>query len=114
MYWFNKDGYREPLWYNQNTKRYINVRYAHKTTDWAKVETDNGLSKIHTYKYIKAVNCTPENFIHRDDMSPAEAREAFKKNPNHTDSYHPIVHEWDGWSMMCYPTDVPSNLTNTL
>ena len=53
IYFYNSNGYREPLWYNQDTKQYINIRYAQKTTDWTKL-VGNDPSNVHEYKYFPA------------------------------------------------------------
>ena len=36
-----KDGYNQPLFYNDETKKYIKMEYEMRKTDWSLAETDN-------------------------------------------------------------------------
>jgi hypothetical protein len=50
-----------PLFYTNETKRYINIRYAHVSNNW---DLSNGKETYGTkYKYYEAVNCTEFNFM---------------------------------------------------
>ena len=43
---FNNEGFTEPLYYNDTTKRYVNMTYVLRKADW--LESDN--TKTFTYE----------------------------------------------------------------
>ena len=42
LYFENENGDEMPLFYNNETKRYINIRYEHMSVDWNLDETSEG------------------------------------------------------------------------
>ena len=60
IYKADENGYEGPLFYNNDTRRYIEMRYAHVSTNWDLASQEKyGV----TYKYHPAKNCTKYDFM---------------------------------------------------
>ena len=92
----DENGSQMPLFYTNETKRYIRMRYAHVTNNW---DLSNGNQKYGvTYHYHDAVRCNRYNFM---DNSTDEV--AYKGIGNtFIDEFYD---GWDGYSIMCLDYD---------
>ena len=50
IYKYGDDGFPQPLYYNDTTKKYVNMTYVQKRSDW--METD--ITKVFKYEYYQA------------------------------------------------------------
>jgi ribonucleotide reductase alpha subunit len=58
-----KDGYNQPLFYNDDTKRYVRMEYQSRVTDWSMAALEvfsSGMFKQNEKR--EAVECSQENF----------------------------------------------------
>ena len=80
---FNKDsGYNEPLFYTNETRRYIKMEYQERETDWSMSDKVNFNGSMHRSTYIPAVQCNENSFrVKNKKMNFYEA--------------------WDGYSIIC-------------
>ena len=61
IYKANEEGISMPLFYNDETKRYVTMRYAHVTNNW---DLRNGKDKYGvSYQYYEATRCTKYQFM---------------------------------------------------
>ena len=97
IYKSNVDGSSVPLDYNDETKRYISMRYALVTNNWDLSNSTTGNYGI-TYKYYDAIRCSKYHFM---DNSTDEI--AFKGLGNtYTNEF---FEGWENYNIMCLNMD---------
>ena len=62
IYRLDQDGAAQSLFMTRETKQYVNMRFAQRSTDWHLDEGQEAAS-VHSYKYFAATNCSEINFM---------------------------------------------------
>ena len=92
LYKVNDNGYPKPLIINEDTKKYIDVKYVQlkKDLNESRVLTDE---ERNVYSFFEAVNCTKEHFI---------IPESKNNDPDYNGKE--LFEEWEGYSIVCPKT----------
>ena len=92
LYRFNDQGYMKPLFINEDTKKYIDVKYVQLSNDNDEAQ-DLTDEQRNVYSFFQAVSCTKEHFI-------------IPESKNYDPDYNgkELFKEWEGYSVICPKT----------
>jgi hypothetical protein len=92
LYKVNEQGYANPLFINEDTKKYIDVKYVQQFNNYneSMVLTDE---ERNVFTFFEAVNCTEEHF---------NTPKGKNYDPNY--SGKALFEEWVGYSLLCPKT----------
>ena len=92
LYIANQQGDEIPLMFDNETKRYIDIRYEHFQVDWNLAEGQENFDMNRTY--YKAVQCDKSHFQDNSENSQLVQN-------NNGSKFIPYFDEWEGYSLIC-------------